>query len=421
MRRGASTDNTVSQGKTHPAINGGPPDPLRAAIPSGRAEGGRGASDPQIIPPNFPDSDRHLSIYRQSYSRPSFEEWRDGLPRKLRVLSLFAGIGGFDLGLERTGGFETVAVAELDPYASRVLALRFPDAVNVGDVTKAEYPDADIICAGFPCQDISFAGAGAGLAGARSGLFWEVVRAARVVRPRYIILENVAALLSRGLDVVLGALAEVGYDTEWHCIPASAVGAPHRRDRIWIVAHARGIEHEGGCPPLSGTLAAELSRAVADAAGTGWAEGRGAGQQDGNAAAESGEQLWAEPAGSGADGCPRSVANAPCELRHGCGIGAEQAGRNEPANGGADLADALEPGVADPQEWTGSIERQAGPCHAGIGGQLATEPDVGRVAHGVPSRVDRLKCLGNSIVPQIAEMIFSQSVFDPWRVKKLDE
>jgi DNA (cytosine-5)-methyltransferase 1 len=154
-----------------------------------------------------------------------------------KVLSLFAGIGGFDLGLERTGGFETVAFAETDPYASRVLTTRFPGVPNLGDVTVAEYPNADVICAGFPCQDISVAGLGAGLAGARSGLWREVVRAIRVVRPRFTILENVAALLNRGMGTVLGDLAEIGHDAEWDCVQASAIGAPHRRDRIYIVAY----------------------------------------------------------------------------------------------------------------------------------------------------------------------------------------
>jgi DNA (cytosine-5)-methyltransferase 1 len=158
----------------------------------------------------------------------------------LRVLSLFAGIGGFDLGLERTGGFKTVAVAELDPYASKVLGRHFPDAVNVGDVTTAEFPDADIICAGFPCQDISVAGKGAGLAGSRSGLWREVVRAIRMVRPRYTLLENVAALLDRGLGTVLGDLATIGHDAEWDCLQASSLGAPHRRDRWYAVAYAHG-------------------------------------------------------------------------------------------------------------------------------------------------------------------------------------
>jgi DNA (cytosine-5)-methyltransferase 1 len=159
---------------------------------------------------------------------------------KLRVLSLFAGIGGFDLGLERTGGFETVAVSDVDEYANRVTARRFPAAEQLGDVTKAEFPDADVICAGFPCQDISVAGKGAGLAGARSGLWREVVRAICVVRPRYTLLENVAALLDRGMGTVLGDLAEIGNDAEWDCFQACDIGAPHRRDRIYIVANADG-------------------------------------------------------------------------------------------------------------------------------------------------------------------------------------
>lgn len=159
---------------------------------------------------------------------------------KLRVIDMFAGIGGMSLGLHRTGGFETVAVAEVDSYASRVLTKRFPDVPNLGDVTKAEYPDADFICAGFPCQDISNAGSRAGITGERSGLWQEVVRAIRLVRPKFTLLENVAALLQRGMGTVLGDLAEVGHDAEWHCIPASAVGAPHGRDRAWIVTNSAG-------------------------------------------------------------------------------------------------------------------------------------------------------------------------------------
>lgn len=285
--------------------------------------------------------------------------------RKLRVLSLFAGIGGFDLGLERTGGFETVAVAELDPYASKILALRFPNAPNVGDVTKAEYPDADIICAGFPCQDISYAGEGAGLAGSRSGLFREVVRAVRVVRPAIVFLENVAALLGRGLDVVPGELAALGYDAEWHCIPASAVGAPHRRDRIWIVAHAGSEQHQGCRAPISGALAAELSRTLADASRIGRREGWSRGTTS------SGEVRSAE----------RSTV-ADSDSKRGCCGNAER----------QNATDARQP---PRYSWH----------DAGRVGQWATEPDVGRVADGVPKRVDRLRCLGNAVVPQIPELI----------------
>jgi DNA (cytosine-5)-methyltransferase 1 len=154
-----------------------------------------------------------------------------------KVLSLFAGIGGLDLGLERTGGFKTVAFAEIDRHACKVLERQWPDVPNLGDVTAAEFPDADVIAAGFPCQDISLAGKGAGLAGARSGLWREVVRAIRLVRPLYAVLENVAALLGRGMGRVLGDLAEERYDAEWDCVPAFAVGALHYRDRAWIIAY----------------------------------------------------------------------------------------------------------------------------------------------------------------------------------------
>lgn len=163
---------------------------------------------------------------------------------KLRVLDLFSGIGGFSLGLERAGGFETVAFCEIEPYCRAVLKKHWPNVKQYHDVNTLPLARgmADMVTAGFPCQDVSFAGAGAGLSGERSGLFWKVRRALRLVRPRIALLENVAALLSRGMGTVLGALAAVGYDAEWHCIPAGHVGATHERDRVWIIAHT----HEAG-------------------------------------------------------------------------------------------------------------------------------------------------------------------------------
>jgi DNA (cytosine-5)-methyltransferase 1 len=162
----------------------------------------------------------------------------------LHVLDLFSGIGGFSLGLERAG-FRTVAFCEIDPFCRRVLAKHWPEVPcyeDVRDLTAARLcadgiGPIDAICGGFPCQDISFAGEGAGIEGERSGLWSEYARLIGELRPRYVIVENVAALLSRGLGRVLGDLAEIGFDAEWDCIPASAVGAPHVRDRLWIVAY----------------------------------------------------------------------------------------------------------------------------------------------------------------------------------------
>lgn len=156
----------------------------------------------------------------------------------MRVLDLFSGIGGFSLGLERAG-MTTVAFCEIDPFCRRVLAKHWPDVPCHEDVSTREFieGEADVVCGGFPCQDISYAGEGAGLAGARSGLWRELVRAIRLVRPLYAIVENVAALLDRGMGVVLGDLAEIGYDAEWDCISACSLGATHMRRRVFIVAH----------------------------------------------------------------------------------------------------------------------------------------------------------------------------------------
>ena len=155
--------------------------------------------------------------------------------------SLFAGIGGFDLGLERAG-MRGVWQVEIDPFCRRVLAKHWPDVDrSVTDVTKAgrhNLAAVDLICGGFPCQDISQAGKRAGITGQRSGLWSEYVRIIRELRPRYVLVENVSALLIRGMGTVLGDLAESGYDAEWQCLPAAYFGAPHPRDRVFMLAYA---------------------------------------------------------------------------------------------------------------------------------------------------------------------------------------
>jgi DNA (cytosine-5)-methyltransferase 1 len=158
----------------------------------------------------------------------------------LSTLDLFSGIGGFSLGLEATGSFRTMAFCEIEPFCQAVLCKHWPSIPIHTDITKLDgrpFVGTDVICGGFPCQDISVAGRAAGIEGARSGLWKEYARLIGEIRPRYVIVENVSALLDRGLGRVLGDLAALGYDAEWHCIPASAVGAPHRRDRVWIVAY----------------------------------------------------------------------------------------------------------------------------------------------------------------------------------------
>jgi DNA (cytosine-5)-methyltransferase 1 len=147
----------------------------------------------------------------------------------MRVLDLFSGIGGFSLGLE-AAGFETIAFCEIDPFCRSVLKRHWPDVWCFEDVcTLPAGIEADVICGGFPCQDISVAGRNAGLVGARSGLWSEYRRHIEEIKPKWAIIENVSILRGRGLDQVLGELAEIGYDAEWHCIPASALGAHHER------------------------------------------------------------------------------------------------------------------------------------------------------------------------------------------------
>lgn len=167
------------------------------------------------------------------------------------VLDLFSGIGGFSLGLERTGGFKTVAFCEIDPFCRRVLNKHWPEVPIYEDVTTLSLPAgfADVICGGFPCQDISDAGKREGLGGDRSGLWREYLRLVREIRPRLVIVENVAALLNagRGMGDVLGSMAAIRYDAEWDCISAADAGAPHGRPRVWIVfADADRLKQEGG-------------------------------------------------------------------------------------------------------------------------------------------------------------------------------
>jgi DNA (cytosine-5)-methyltransferase 1 len=171
----------------------------------------------------------------------------------VRLGSLFSGYGGLDLAVEEVYGARTVWHAELDPNPARVLARHWPGVPNLGDVTAYGDPDrlfapswsevepVDIVCGGFPCQDISRAGTRAGLQeGNRSGLWHTMADAVRHLRPRLVVVENVDLLLHRGIDVVLGDLAQLGYDAQWVSVRASDAGAPHRRARIFLTAAPHG-------------------------------------------------------------------------------------------------------------------------------------------------------------------------------------
>jgi DNA (cytosine-5)-methyltransferase 1 len=164
----------------------------------------------------------------------------------MKVLDLFSGIGGFSLGLQRAG-FTTVQFVEIDPFCQKVLNKNFPGVPIHDDIKTFRGTEelADVICGGFPCQDLSCAGTQSGWSGQRSSLYIEMLRIIGEVRPKYCVFENVSNLLhgenGRWFSRFLNDLAPFGYDVQWHCIPASYIGAPHQRDRVWIVAYPPGL------------------------------------------------------------------------------------------------------------------------------------------------------------------------------------
>lgn len=271
----------------------------------------------------------------------------------MNVLSLFSGIGGIDLGLERAG-MRIVAQCEIDPFCRAVLAKHWPDIPRFDDVRELHaesLPRVDLIAGGFPCQDVSAAGKGAGIGGARSGLWKEMARLIAECRPAWVLVENVPALRTRGADRVLADLEAIGYDAWPMVVGAHHVGAPHRRNRVWIVANSASLR--------------ELQP-----------EGR-----------------------------KQSERRRPSDLR-----------ADVPNNDRTGLPDVE--GRSGPTESTGrpifdsdlssdTDSDQAGrtPIPRSERRQWLIEPDVGRVAHGVPNRVDRLRALGNAVVPQVVEAI----------------
>ena len=168
----------------------------------------------------------------------------------LKILDTFAGIGGFSYAAhELVGGFETTQFVEIDPFCQKVLKKHFPKVPCHDDIkTFTAYPGQyDVITGGFPCQDISVAGRKEGITKqSRSGLFYELIRVIRLVRPKFVVMENVAAILNNGLDIVLGELSEAGYDAEWSIISASSLGAAHKRSRWWCVAYTDSFGCGGG-------------------------------------------------------------------------------------------------------------------------------------------------------------------------------
>jgi DNA (cytosine-5)-methyltransferase 1 len=277
----------------------------------------------------------------------------------LTVGSLFSGIGGLDLGLERAG-MTCKWQVEIDPFCQKVLKKHWPDVPkyeDVRDVGAANLEPVDLICGGFPCQDVSLAGERKGLEGKRSTLWTEYARIIGELRPAWVLAENVPGLFSANGGQFFGTvqrdLAELGYDAEWDVLPAAAFGAPHRRNRVFIVAYPlREQAYIECCRPR------ELGRQPRQPMEAGAQTARQAQREAGNNNATRFREVYPYPNGEGL---------AIRERR-----------------------------IFGEQKNLSSLDR----CD-----WWSAEPAVGRVAHGVPHRVDRLKSLGNAVVPQVAEWI----------------
>ena len=279
--------------------------------------------------------------------------------KSLKILDTFAGIGGFSYAAhELVGGFETTQFVEIDPFCQKVLKKHFPKVPCHDDIkTFTAYPGQyDVITGGFPCQDISVAGRREGITDqSRSGLFYELIRVIRLVRPKFVVMENVAAILNNGLDIVLGELSEAGYDAEWSIISASSLGAAHRRSRWWCVAYTNDY----------GLSASSIS---------------GLNDQTNPSSQERSQEISkpqrsSESSDSGAFQSSTDVTNSNSK-------GLQRK-----------ILSKMESGI-----WSAKHTRRLDPNWR----SYVSKPILPRGSYGLSNRVDRTKALGNSIVPAVA-------------------
>jgi DNA (cytosine-5)-methyltransferase 1 len=309
----------------------------------------------------------------------------------LKHLDLFSGIGGFSLGLESAGLVETVAFCDFDKYCQQILKKNFPGVPIYGDVKELNYDKLkadgidtiDIITGGYPCQPFSVAGRKKGEEDPRH-VWPEMFRLVQELRPTWVIGENVGGHIKLGLDTVLENLESEGYSARTFSISASSIGANHKRERVWIIANLADSQRLGR---TEGTKKSEeLTREESSDQSDNRSEGR----------------IQSKP----------SQVMADSNTGHGEQQNQEVCSRGNASNSSSeDVADSegsnrdeheinREHGKASSQEIFGN-----GSSISGVSAWWSVEPDVGRVAHGVPNRVDRLKCLGNSVVPQIPYVI----------------
>ena len=290
----------------------------------------------------------------------------------MKIGSLFSGIGGLELGLEWSGLGETLWQVENDEYCRTILEKHWPGIRRLRDVREAgkhNLEPVDLICGGFPCQDVSAAGKGAGLRGARSGLWAEFYKIVHELEPEWVIVENVASGATRWVDTIRGGLELIGYETFPIPLSATHCGAPHLRRRVFVVG--RAVEtwskrkwRSGGAYTVSDAQREQL-----------WEQSRRGSGPPGEDEAQFAEHGEAQSVAHTAS--KRLSAPLPQWLEKSLG----------------DVSDThRQPAQRSSEPWS---ER----------GYWGVEPDVGRVANGVPSRMVRLRGLGNAVVPQCAQVI----------------
>ena len=275
------------------------------------------------------------------------------------MLDTFAGIGGFSYAATKlVGGYRTTQFIEIDPFCQKILKKHFPftpihDDIRTFTAIPGQY---DVICGGFPCQSISVAGNRAGITEeSRSGIFYELMRVIRMVRPRFVVLENVAAILNNGLDIVLGELSQTGYDAEWSVISASSLGACHRRSRWWCVAYT----NDYGSPSSS------ISRLD---------------DQTNDNTSERTNQV-SQPT--------RSIKSSDSEAIQSF---------TKPTDSNSKRLQRQDFSEMEREIWAKSTTRCLNPDWR----SYVSKPILRRGDDGLSYRVDRTKALGNSVVPQVA-------------------
>ena len=363
---------------------------------------------------------------------------------KLKVLDLFSGIGGFSLALESTGHFQTIGFVENDEYCQAVLQHHFPEVPILGDiknVTKETVPTRpDVICGGFPCQPFSVAGDQRAKDDPRH-LWPEMLRIIKEQKPTWVVGENVSGLVKLGLDEILDEMEDQGYSTRTFNIPAFSVGAPHQRQRLWIIGHLGDPEHNGSPTPerqrgllkqpeepkkqisiweLEGTSGAsgdvanpdnERVRSRIGGDDFDYEEESGEGGVDGEGSA--GDDEWYDTSPTQDEGVDVSDTDDTRDRTQEHRVdedgkkniqGRQEHTQSKSSRHGADIPDPNGKGLQG-QRKKYKLPKSKRKREIGGSSWWDVEPNVGRVAYGVPNRVFKLRALGNSIIPQIAQKI----------------